>query len=291
MSLIKSPLIPLLFFALALLPLTAHAADAHAAMHPSNADAVKIGTSLVLSAPPRGTLAEETQNYQPLADLLTRVTGRKVVYEHSGNWLSYSQNMTRGKYDFVFDGPHFNGWRMEKLNHTPLVKLPGDFIFVLVTKADNKAIKELKQLAGRRICAHAPPNLGTLTIQSQFTNPARQPNIVEVKGWELTYKELIAGKCVAGIIPLKIKEKLDKDKNLTQVLYKSKALPDQALSAGARVPPAMQQKVKEALLSAEGKAATNQLRSAYAGKDFIPATREEYAGLGIYLKDALYYSN
>ena len=285
MSMIKSPLIPLLFFALALMPLTAQAADAQAAVHPSNADSVKSGNTLILGAPPRGALAEETQNYQPIADFLTRVTGKKVVYEHSDNWLSYTTNMTKGKYDFVFDGPHFNGWRMEKLNHTPLVKLPGDFIFVLVTRADNKSFTELKQLAGRRICAHAPPNLGTLTVQNQFDNPARQPIIVEVKGWENSYKSVVEGKCVATILPLKMNEKLDKDKNLTRVLYKSKALPDQALSAGARIAPELQLKIRDALLSADGKTATNQLRTAYAGKHFVPATREEYAGLGVFLKD------
>lgn len=285
MSMIKLPLIPLLFLALALAPITTQAAEAQAAMHPSNADSVKAGNSLILSAPPRGALAEETANYQPIADFLTRVTGKKVTYEHSDNWLSYTTNMTKGKYDFVFDGPHFNGWRMEKLNHTPLVKLPGDFIFVLVTRADNKSFTELKQLAGRRICAHAPPNLGTLHLQSQFDNPARQPIIVEVKGWENSYKSVIEGKCVATVLPLKINEKLDKGKNLTRVLYKSKALPDQAISAGVRISPEMQVKVRDALLSVEGKAATNQLRTAYAGKDFVSATREEYAGLGVYLKD------
>ena len=292
MSLIKTPLIPLLFFALALLPLTAQAADAHAAAHPSNssADAVKIDNTLVLSAPPRGTLADETQNYQPVAEFLSRIVGKKVVYQHSDNWLSYTSDMTKGKFDFVFDGPHFNGWRMENQNHTPLVKLPEDFIFVVVVKADNALIQDMKKLAGRRICAHAPPNLGTLTMLKQFDNPSRQPLIIEVQGWDKSYNSLMAGKCVATVIPLKIKEKMDKD-NLTKVLFKSQALPNQAISAGPRVAPEIQAKLRQALLSEEGKAATAKLRSAYAGKDFVSATREEYAGLGFYLNDSPYYSN
>lgn len=288
---IKTPLVSFLFFSLALLPWDTQAADAQAAMHPSNADTVTIGTSLILSAPPRGTLAEETQNYQPVADFLSRIVGRKVVYEHSGNWLSYSQNMTQGKYDFVFDGPHFNGWRMEKQNHTPLVKLPEDFIFVVVVKAGNTAIQDMKKLAGRRICAHAPPNLGTLTMLNQFDNPSRQPLIVEVQRWDNSYKGLIAGKCVATVLPIKSKEKFDKDKNLTRVVYTSQVLPNQAISAGPRIAPEIQARLKQALLSEDGKAATAKLRSAYAGKDFVAATREEYAGLGLYLKDALYYAN
>jgi len=116
-----------------LLPLRAQATDAHAAVHPRNTEAVDTGNTLVLSAPPRGTLAEETQSYQPIADFLSKVTGKKVVYEHSDNWLTYTSKMTKGKYDIVFDGPHFNGWRMERLQHTPLVKLPEDFVTTEIT--------------------------------------------------------------------------------------------------------------------------------------------------------------
>ncbi len=291
MTTIRTSLVTLSIILLAPQTWQAMAADgvAVAAIRPNSAETPP--AALVLSAPPRGNLAEETQNYKPVADFLTQVIGRKVIYQHSDNWLSYTKNMTQGKYDIVFDGPHFNGWRMEKQNHTPLVKLPEDFIFVVVVKADNTSIQEIKQLAGRRICAHAPPNLGTLTMLKQFDNPARQPIIAEFQGWDKSYNGLIEGKCVATVLPIKSKEKLDKDKNLTKILFTSKALPNQAISVGPRIPAEAQDKIKQALLSEQGKAATAKLRSVYAGKDFVPTTREEYTGLGVYLKDALYYSS
>jgi len=280
-----------LLLCLTLLPWNAEATEAHAAIHPHNADAIVAGSSLIFSAPPRGTLDQETENYQPIADLLTKVTGRKIIYQHSKDWLSYARDMTQGKFDIVFDGPHFNGWRMENLNHTPLVKLPEDFIFVVIVKADNKSIKNIKQLAGRRICAHSPPNLGTLTLLNQFDNPVRQPLITTVKGWDKSYNSLMAGQCVATVVPIKNLEKMDKDKNQTRVVFKSPAMPNQAISAGPRIPQETQEKIKQAFLSAEGKAATAKLRSDYAGKDFVPATRAEYAGQSVYIKDSLYYSN
>ena len=287
----RTTLTAMVGISLALQPWQVLAADgiAVAAARPINAEAPT--TALVLSAPPRGTLAEETQNYQPIATFLTQIMGKKVVYKHSDNWLSYTKDMTMGKYDIVFDGPHFNGWRMEKLNHTPIVKLPEDFIFVVIVKADNTSIQDIKQLAGRRICAHAPPNLGTLTMLKQFDNPARQPLIAEVQGWDKSYNGLVEGKCVATVMPIKIKEKMDKDKNLAKVLYTSKPLPNQAVSVGPRIPRETHDKITQALLSEPGKAATAKLRGVYAGKDFVPATREEYSGLGAYLKDALYYAN
>jgi ABC-type phosphate/phosphonate transport system substrate-binding protein len=245
---------------------------------------------LVFSAPPRGSYQEETAIYQPIVDLLSKAIGKKVTYQYSDNWLSYSKDMTEGGYDIVFDGPAFNGWRIEKLNHTPIVKLPEDFVFVIITKADNDRVKQVKDLAGRMICAHAPPNLGTLTLLSQFDNPSRQPVIVETKGWDNAYKAMLDGKCAATVVPIKNLTKNDVGtKKLTKTLYQHKAMPNQAISVGPRIAPELHKKIAQALLSDEGKQATAKLRAAYAGKDFIAATRDEYAGLSDLLKTSLYY--
>lgn len=242
----------------------------------------------IFSAPPGGSYAEEIAVYQPIADYLSRVTGQRFRYRYSDNWLTYSRDMTSGVYDLVFDGPAFNGWLMSRLQHTPLVKLPEESVFVIVTRRDNRQITELKHLAGRTVCAHAPPNLGTLTLLSQFDNPSRQPSIRETKGWDSAYQALAAGKCAGTVLPLQSLAKND-DKNLMRVLYKHRALPNLALSAGPRLNDAMREKIKQALLSAEGRAVTAKLRAAHAGKDFVAASAEEYAGLGRLLKDSLYY--
>jgi len=249
-----------------------------------------IHSELVFSAPPRGAYAEEVAIYEPIVQLLSKVIGKKVEYKYSDNWLSYSKEMTEGGYDIVFDGPAFNGWRIEKLGHTPLVRLPEDFIFVVVTKADNQRVKQVKDLAGRMICAHAPPNLGTLTLLSQFDNPARQPVIIEIKGWDTAYKALIAGKCAATVLPLKNLSKNDAGaQRLTKTVYQHKTLPNQAFSVGPRIAPELHAKIAKALLSEEGKLATAKLRAAYASKDFVSTSRQDYADLGELLKSSLYY--
>jgi ABC-type phosphate/phosphonate transport system substrate-binding protein len=250
----------------------------------------KLNTDLVFSAPPRGSYQEEVAIYQPIVDLLSKVIGKKVTYQYSDNWLSYSKDMTEGSYDIVFDGPAFNGWRIDKLSHTPIVRLPEDFVFVVITKADNDRIKQVKDLAGRKICAHAPPNLGTLTLLSQFDNPSRQPLIIETKGWDNSYKAMLDGKCAATVVPIKNLTKNDAGAHkLTKTLYQHKAMPNQAISVGPRITPDLHKKIAQALLSEEGKQATAKLRAAYAGKDFVPTTRDEYAGLGDLLKTSLYY--
>ena len=73
---------------------------------------------LVLSAPPRETAEDGKSIYQPVAEYLSTVIGRRVVYQHPGTWGLYRTTMLRGGYDLVFDGPHFNSYRIENSTTT-----------------------------------------------------------------------------------------------------------------------------------------------------------------------------
>jgi ABC-type phosphate/phosphonate transport system substrate-binding protein len=242
---------------------------------------------LVMSAAPREESADADSIYGPVAEYLSTVLGKKVIFKHAGNWGVYQGLMQKGAYDIVFDGPHFNSWRVDRVQHNVLVKVPGDHVFVVLVKKDNDKIRELKQLAGRTICAHAPPNLGTLTAINEFDNPARQPIIVNIDGWKNIYAGMLANKCVAAVLPLKTLEQLEKDTGrVTKIVFRGATLPDNALSAGPRLSAQDQEKITRALLSPEGEKATAKLREKYAaGKLFTAANNKEFAGLDTYLKN------
>ncbi len=242
----------------------------------------------VFTSPPREKPAEGKAMYGSIANFLSAKTGHTFTYKHPDNWLSYMKGMRMGDYDLIFDGPHFVSWRQAALHHTPLVRLPGKLVFVVISRKDNvKAIK-LKDLAGKSVCGHAPPNLATLTMQDQFQNPARQPRVEVVRGFKNVYKAMVDGKCDAAVIPAKVYNKLDKkdDQQLTQILFRSTGLPHQAISAGPIIPADVQQKIRVALLSSEGVAATANLRKRFAGgKEMIATDSAEYEGYGFLLSD------
>jgi ABC-type phosphate/phosphonate transport system substrate-binding protein len=247
-------------------------------------------TALVFSAPPQESVADGTAIYGPIADYLSRVLNRPVVYKHSDNWLTYQTEMQKGAYDLVFDGAHFTGWRINRLQHTPLVKVPGEHVFVAVVRRDNNKIAEVKQLTGRAVCAMASPSLGTLTLLNQFDNPARQPLIVPTEGWDNIYKGLVSGHCVGAVLPVDNLKKFDVTNSATRVIYRSPAMPNQAFSAGPRISPQDQKRIKEALLASEAEVALAQLHEAYAIQGpLVPATREEYVAFGGMLKDVWGY--
>ncbi len=238
----------------------------------------------VFAFPPREATNEAGEIYQPIADYLTQATGKKISIKAPDNWLKYDTDMQKGAYDLVFDGPQFIGWRMAKQAHAPLVSLEGNLVFVVITRKDDLRAQDVKDLAGRRVCAVNPPNLATLTLYSQFDNPARQPFLVSAASFKEAYQGLIGGKCEAAVMPTPVAAKLDTERQ-TRTLFTSKPLPNQGFSASPRIPLDVQQKIAQALLAPEGKAVTAKLRAEYGNKDFVGASRQQYEGLGVLLKD------
>lgn len=247
---------------------------------------------LVFSAPPRENEEEAMRTYQPIAEYLARITGKTIVYQRPADWITYQTEMQRGGYDLVFDGAHFNSWRISNLQHSALVKLADEHAFAVVVRKDENRIIDIKQLAGQKVCAMNPPNLGTLAVLNQFENPMRQPFIMNNMGWARIYEGVaFEKKCAAGILPVALLKKFPNSENLVRVLYKTKTLPNQAFSAGPRISREDQAKIAAALISPEGSAATARLMSTYGtDKGLAYANKEEYAGLDVYLKDTWGYS-
>ena len=79
--------------------------------------------------PPRDVAAKARETYEPIAELLSRATGKRFVLRHYDNWLSYQMEMKADAHDFVFDAPVFVGWRAAKFGHVPLAKLQGEITF------------------------------------------------------------------------------------------------------------------------------------------------------------------
>ena len=249
-------------------------------------------SALVFSAPPRETEEDALRTYQPIAEYLSRVIGKTIAYRYSEDWLTYQTEMQRGSYDLVFDGPHFNSWRISHLQHSALVKIAGEHAFAVVVRKDDNRITDLKQLAGQKVCGMNPPNLGTLSVLGQFDNPMRQPLIINTVGWAKAYAGVaFEKKCTAAIVPVANLKKFSNSDNVVRVVHTTKALPNQAFSAGPRITTQDQALIAAALMSQEGSPAVSRLVSAYGGdKGLAYASKEEFAGLDVYLKDSWGYS-
>lgn len=240
--------------------------------------------TLIFTAPPRESPDAGKEIYGPVADYLSQAIGKKIEYRHPGTWGVYRTEMVKGTYDIVFDGPHFNSYRAEKLSHNILAKIAESHEFVVIVKKE-QSFADPKQMSGRTFCAHAPPNLGTLVLLAQYENPSRQPVILSTDGWNNIYQGVASGKCAGGVLPMLNLKKLDKE-GKTKVIFKSQPYPNQAFSVGPRLSKEDQAKITAALFAPEAKAPTAKLREAFkVGEAFVPANNQEYAGLAVFLRN------
>lgn len=242
----------------------------------------------IFTAPPRDVAGgDESAVYQPVADYLSAVTGKKIVYRDPDNWLSYQDKMRKGAFDLIFDGPHFLSWRVAKIQHEPLAKLQGKLVFVVIAKKDNNKVATVKDLEGRSVCGLAPPNLATLTMYSLFDNPARQPLVRQVKSFKEAYEAMLAGKCVAATMGKGFYNKFDKDQTVTKVLYTSPGVPNQGFSAGARFSNEDKAKMADALVAPDARVKMAKFFETFSrDKELVRTANDEYAGIAVLLRDA-----
>jgi ABC-type phosphate/phosphonate transport system substrate-binding protein len=247
---------------------------------------------LTLSAPPRESAAEAKRTYEPLARFLTELMGEPVVYVQPRDWLQYTTELRKGRYDIVFDGPHFAAWRIKHLSHVPLVKLPGTLDFVVMARWDDKRINKLNDLRALPVCGLPSPNLGTMTVMAQFTNPVTQPDIREAKGgFDEVIKAFLAGSCRAAIVRDTAFKKLpDVEKQQFKVIFKSPPFPNQTVTVSDRINPKMRQKMAAALTVTKGFAPADVLFNELSknAKYFVLARSEEYQGMETLLEGVVW---
>ena len=239
---------------------------------------------LLFTAAPLESSQTAAGIYEPIARYLGQALNRPVVYRYVGNWGVYRTQMQRGDYDLVFDGPHFTSYRLEKLRHQLLVRLPDTFQYVTVAR-DDFVFVGMQRLYRNNFCAFSSPNLGTLMLLDLFDNPARQPHITAAASSDEIYQGVVGKRCAAGVLPLAHFRRLNQDGRV-RVLYTSDALPGQALSAGPRVSPDERLQLINALVSPAASGPTAPLRAAWRTEGgLVRANAEDYLPFSRYLRN------
>ena len=233
----------------------------------------------VIGASPSLSKQTGDQIFPRLAQLFTDATGEEFVYRYTGNWPSYIKHMRESNFHLAFDEPHLVGWRVENLQHVPLVKLDGSLDFVIITRNADDTIIQLSDLAGRTVCADAPPAMDGLILFAQFENPSRQPVLRRVRDPLSAYTRLLKNGCRGAVLPARLYERLSRGGNQTRILFLSEPFPNWALSAHPELPPAVRDRVRRLLLDPENSALTRGLTEVWEGdRGLRPADETEYRG-------------
>lgn len=241
--------------------------------------------TLILSTAPTHSTDETKKLYKPLADYLSNITGKKVVLEPAANFIQYTSRMQSDRYDILFDGPHLNGWRMDKLNHTPIVRFPGKIRIVVVGTEDTPYTKMSDFGTGSvKACAFIPPNMLTMAFLSNFPNPARQPTMIRVQGFKNLVKCLRSGQGDIAVLRDKLWNKKVDQKGLKLIAYPERSYPERTFSVSSRIDAETRENIRKAILSEEGQKVVSPILKRFNKPKMISASPSQYKGLGELLK-------
>lgn len=229
----------------------------------------------------------ETQTraaFQPFADYLSQVSGRRVTIATRPNFMAYWDTLRKGAgYDLVLDAAHFTDYRVQKLGFTVLAKIPDSVSYSLIMRDDDPAF-DPAELVGRRIATLGTPSIGAARLNAMYPNPVRQPIAVEVSSAEEGMTLLLAKKVEAAILPTPIVSQRMAQGGGIAVITTTDAIPHIALSAGPSVDKATQERIRRGVLDAAKTPAGQAMLKQIGFERFDPATAAIYTGQANTLK-------
>lgn len=235
-------------------------------------DVLKLAIQPILSE-------QKTQEaFQPLADYLSKITGKTVVISTMPNFLAYWEIVRKGdSYELVLDAAHFTDYRASKLGFKVLAKIPDAVSYSLVTRED-ELLFDPTELVAKRIATLGPPSIGAARLANMFPNPMRQPIIVEARSSEDALQMLLKGKVTAAVLPTPIVFRQMSTEGGLNVVLATESVPHIAVSASPNMDNQMVLKIRAALISADKTPEGKAMLKGIGFAKFDPANKKIYAG-------------
>ena len=239
---------------------------------------------LVLAIQPVLTEARTREAFAPLAEYLSKISGKKLRLYTRPNFLSYWDTLRRGgDYDLAFDAAHFTDYRVKKLGYTVLAKVPDTVSYSLIVLDGNPTF-DPAEMVGRRIATLGTPSIGAARLNAMFPHPARQPITVEVESAENGMQLLLDGKVDGAILPTPIVSQRMAQGGGISVVTTTEAIPHIAISASPQVDANTRELIRNALIDATKTEDGRKMLKKIGFERFDPATPAVYAGQAEILK-------
>lgn len=250
----------------------------------SPALAVPADQELVLAVQPILSEAKTRQAFLPLAQYISKVTGKKINIVTVPNFMSYWSKMVGGQKNILYlDAAHFTAYRVRKQGYEVLAKIPDSVSYSLVVR-DADMVFDPSELTAKRIATLGSPSIGATRLDSMFPNPSRQPIIVEVENSQQGISMLLDNKVFAAIIPTPIVSQAMVNGVAISVVTTTEPIPHIALSASPDIDKAIVEKIRRAIISAQKKPDGKAMLKKIGFVKFNPANAAIYAGQDNILK-------
>lgn len=210
---------------------------------------------LVLGVMPSLPPTKLFTKYQPLADYLTRKTGKEVVVSTSPNFQEYIVRLQKGEYELILPNAYQYIMVSKEPGYIPLVKVKGIPYKGLIVVRKDSGINSVSDLKGRRIAYADPTALyATMQVKVYLKEHGVDSENDMKESYAASQDSVILGVHqklfdAAGTWPEAFDAISGDTRNQLKVLAETETLPSRPIAVRADIPQEIAEKVKGALIN------------------------------------------
>ena len=253
--------------------------------------AVALVTALAMSAGAQdrpltfGVLNQQSasltaERWNPILQYVSTASGIPLQLRMGPTVQDTDAMMGRGELDFVFTNHNFQS-EFDGVGYKVIARWSGDPIRGVIVVPTDSPIRELRQLAGRRVA-----------FPSRDAFAAYAVPLVALKSAGVTMQEVLAANQEGALAQLKARrvdaaavnsrflaQYEEREEVRFRTIFVSDAYPDLAVIAHPRLPAAVVERVRQALIGMKSDPAAAPVLARARSQGFDPATDREYDGV------------
>jgi ABC-type phosphate/phosphonate transport system substrate-binding protein/rhodanese-related sulfurtransferase len=237
-----------------------------------------LAMSVTQEASEEARITDILDSYAPFASYLSAVTGTEVKLGYSRNMTVELQH-TRTSSAAILVGPaHIIGSAL-RYGYEPLATFSGSEKMVFVVP-EASAIKSLEDAKGKRLGLPSPDSLATYLALGEFNSKGLQlksyfQHIKNYSSHDVALFALGMGVIDVAVAEYRVAEKW-LSKNKGRVIHETKSVPSSGIALNAALDKAVQQKIRDALLSPNRKRPSFAQLASVGIVEIKAATEDDY---------------
>jgi len=188
--------------------------------------------------------------WQPIVDALEKRTGLKFELMTSLSVSDYESDVIKGQYDFIYLNPYMMPIVGQSPGYLPLVR-DGDALRGILVVRKDSPLRKVEDLQGKTLAVPSMTALGaSLLLRAELDRLfAVKTRVVIAKTHSSVFMHVINGFADAGgSVQKALGEQDPRIQDTLRVLYQTGELPSHPLAAHKRVPVAVREKVRAAMI-------------------------------------------
>lgn len=189
--------------------------------------------------------------WKPIVDELVRRTGLDIRLASTLSAQEFEAQLEKGSFDFIYANPYHVLRLSDTQGYIPLIRDREPLRGILVVRQDSP-YRRVEELAGKTLAVPSPNALGaSLLLRADLDRLFNTPmKVVNVQTHSSVYLNVLNGLTDAGGgVEKTLAEQEPAVRDGLRVLYTSRAMPSQPVAAHPRVPAAIREQLRKAMLA------------------------------------------